>query len=38
MKLPTRIRKLAERASARKAKGPSTRVKFSWIFNKELVV
>lgn len=38
MKLPSRIRKLAERASARKAKGPTARVKFSWIFNKELVV
>lgn len=29
MKLPTRMRKLAERASARKAKAPPTRVKVS---------
>ncbi|KAI7835365.1 hypothetical protein COHA_010727 [Chlorella ohadii] len=36
MKLPTRMRKLAERAAARKAKSPPTRVKFSWIFNREV--
>lgn len=36
MKLPTRFRKLAERASARKAKTPPTRVKFSWLFNREV--
>lgn len=38
MKLPDRIRKLSERAAARKAKGPKNEVNFSWIFNKPLEI
>jgi acyl-[acyl-carrier-protein] desaturase len=38
MKLPMRIRKLADRASARKAKAPKKEVSFSWIFDKKLVI
>lgn len=37
-KLPERIRKLAERASARKAKAKKEPVAFSWIFNQELEI
>jgi acyl-[acyl-carrier-protein] desaturase len=37
-KLPPRIRKLAERASARKAKVKKQPVAFSWIFNKEVTL
>lgn len=33
MKLPARIRKLSDRAAARKAKGAKTDVSFSWIFD-----
>ncbi|KAJ9515426.1 hypothetical protein QJQ45_016427 [Haematococcus lacustris] len=36
MKLPDRIRKLAERAHARKKKGQTAN--FSWIFNREVVL
>lgn len=36
MKLPERIRKLAERASARKAKAKKVDVQFSWIFDRNL--
>jgi acyl-[acyl-carrier-protein] desaturase len=36
--LPTRIRKLAERAATRKAKAKRTQVAFSWLFNRELEV
>lgn len=38
MKLPTRIRKLSERAAARKAKGPKNDVSFSWIFDQKLAI
>lgn len=38
MKLPTRIRKLSERAAARKAKGPKKDVSFSWIFDQKLAI
>jgi acyl-[acyl-carrier-protein] desaturase len=38
MQLPPRIRKLAERASARKSKVKPANVGFSWIFNKEVVL
>ena len=37
-KLPTRFRKLVERASTRKAKAKKAPVAFSWIFNKELTI
>jgi len=37
-KLPERIRKLVERAGARKAKVKKEQVSFSWIFNKEVTV
>lgn len=36
MKLPARFRKLSERAAARKAKTVPARVKFSWIFEREV--
>jgi len=36
VKLPDRIRKLAERAQARKKKGMTAN--FSWIFNREVVL
>ncbi len=36
VKLPDRIRKLAERANARKKKGSTST--FSWIFNREVVL
>lgn len=36
VKLPDRIRKLAERAQARKKKGAVAN--FSWIFNREVVL
>ncbi|KAI8471713.1 MAG: plastid acyl-ACP desaturase [Monoraphidium minutum] len=36
VKLPNRIRKLAERSNARKAKATPPRAQFSWIFNREL--
>lgn len=36
MALPARFRKLAERAAARKAKAVPARVKFSWIFNRDV--
>lgn len=35
-KLPDRIRKLAERANARKAKAKKVDVEFSWIFDRKL--
>ena len=38
MKLPTRFRKLSERAAARKSKAQPARVQFSWIFNREVKV
>jgi len=38
MKLPTRIRKLSDRAAARKAKGPKNDVSFSWIFDQKLAI
>ena len=38
MQLPGRIRKLSERATARKKRGKPSLVKFSWIFNKELEI
>ena len=38
MKLPARIRKLSERASARKAKAPKKEVSFSWIFDQKLAI
>lgn len=37
-KLPARFRKLAERASTRKAKVKKSLVSFSWVFNKELTI
>lgn len=36
--LPPRIRKLAERASSRKAKLAPVDVTFSWIFNRKLTL
>jgi acyl-[acyl-carrier-protein] desaturase len=36
VKLPDRIRKLAERAQARKKKGATA--KFSWVFEREVVM
>lgn len=38
MKLPSRFRKLSERAAARKAKARPANVQFSWIFNREVAV
>jgi acyl-[acyl-carrier-protein] desaturase len=38
MKLPARIRKLSERANARKAKLPKKEVSFSWIFDHKLSI
>lgn len=38
MKLPARIRKLSERANARKAKAPKKEVSFSWIFDHKLSI
>ncbi|KAL4448205.1 hypothetical protein ABPG75_005424 [Micractinium tetrahymenae] len=38
MALPSRFRKLSERASARKAKVKPVRVQFSWIFNREVTI
>ena len=37
-KLPDRIRKLSERAAARKSKAPKQEVSFSWIYNQKLLV
>lgn len=37
-KLPDRIRKLAERSAARKAKQPKKSVPFSWIYGRELQI
>lgn len=37
MKLPARFRKLSERAAARKSKVAPVRVKFSWLFDREVV-
>ena len=36
MNLPARFRKLSERRAVRKAKGAPARVKFSWIFEREV--
>ncbi len=38
MKLPARIRKLSDRANARKAKAPKKEVSFSWIFDHKLSI
>ena len=38
MKLPARIRKLSDRANARKAKAPKKEVSFSWIFDQKLSI
>ncbi|KXZ50904.1 hypothetical protein GPECTOR_14g151 [Gonium pectorale] len=38
MKLPNRIRKLAEKAAARKAKGKIVHASFSWVFNREVAL
>ena len=38
VRMPDRVRKLAERAAARKAKGKSVQAQFSWIFNREVPV
>ena len=38
MTLPARIRKLAERAGARKAKAPKAPVKFSWVYDKPVTI
>ena len=37
MKLPARIRKLAERANQRKKKIEPEAVKISWIFNRQVM-
>ena len=36
MKMPGRVRKLSERAAARKAKAKKSPVEFSWIFNHQV--
>lgn len=36
VKLPNRIRKLSERAAARKAKNKGATAQFSWIFNRQV--
>jgi acyl-[acyl-carrier-protein] desaturase len=38
VKLPDRIRKLSERAAARKSKAKTAKTQFSWIFNRTLDV
>jgi acyl-[acyl-carrier-protein] desaturase len=38
VKMPDRVRRLAERAAARKAKAPSAQVQFSWVFNRSIGV
>lgn len=38
IKLPDRIRKLSERAAARKAKAQKHTESFSWIFNRECLL
>lgn len=38
IKMPDRIRKLSERAAARKSKAKRVDVQFSWIFNRKLSV
>lgn len=38
MKLPGRIRKLTERANARKAKAKKREQEFSWIFNRAVLL
>jgi acyl-[acyl-carrier-protein] desaturase len=36
--MPDRVRKLAERAAARKSKAKPAQVQFSWIFNRPMTV
>lgn len=38
LKMPDRVRKLAERANARKGKATPAAVQFSWVFNRQLSV
>jgi hypothetical protein len=38
MKMPDRVRRLAERAAVRKAKVKPVQVQFSWIFNRPMSI